>query len=105
MLHLHTHDHELHDHGHGHEDDASLSLEGISGRSRATRWRRSASRAVLAAVVVAGAVLAACAILVEAGQAVVITQFGDPVRVLTAPGLAWKAPIPIQSATMVDLRL
>jgi membrane protease subunit HflC len=105
MLHLHTHDHEPHDHEHGHEDDASLSLEGISGRSRATRWRRSASRAVLAAVVVAGAVLAACAILVEAGQAVVITQFGDPVRVLTAPGLAWKAPIPIQSATMVDLRL
>ena len=45
------------------------------------------------------------AVMVGAGEAVVITQFGDPVRVLTAPGLAWKVPAPVQSTIPVDLRL
>jgi len=34
-----------------------------------------------------------------------VTRFGEPVRVLTEPGLAWKAPAPIESTTNVDLRL
>jgi membrane protease subunit HflC len=43
--------------------------------------------------------------VVSAGEAIVITQFGDPVRVLTVPGLAWKLPAPIQGTIPVDLRL
>ena len=97
MPHAHDHDHYHH---HDHEDE-----DHPPHGPRTAPWWRAASRAILAGLILAGAVLAACAILVEAGQAVVITQFGDPVRVLTAPGLAWKAPVPVQSATMVDLRL
>jgi membrane protease subunit HflC len=43
--------------------------------------------------------------MVSAGQAIVITQFGDPLRVLTVPGLAWKVPAPVQGTIPVDLRL
>ena len=59
----------------------------------------------LACVVLAGGVMAASAVMVSAGQAVAITRFGDPVRVLTRPGLAWKLPAPVEAAVPVDLRL
>jgi membrane protease subunit HflC len=65
----------------------------------------TALRFLLAAVVVAAAVLAGTAVMVGAGEAVVVTQFGAPVRVLTEPGLAWKLPAPLQGTTTVDLRL
>jgi membrane protease subunit HflC len=97
MLHVHSHDDD-HDHDHDHDDADDGATAGKSG------WR-PAVRAGLAAVVLAAAVLAACAIMVEAGQAVVITRFGDPIRVLTAPGLAWKVPAPFHAATPIDLRL
>jgi membrane protease subunit HflC len=35
----------------------------------------------------------------------VVTRFGDPVAVLTRPGLAWKLPMPIEGTIPVDLRL
>ncbi len=35
----------------------------------------------------------------------VITRFGNPVRVVTQPGLAWKLPAPIESVIPIDLRL
>jgi modulator of FtsH protease HflC len=58
------------------------------------------------AVAVVLAVLApACLVLVSPGQALVVTRFGSPVRVITTPGLAWKLPPPIDSAVAVDLRL
>ena len=96
-MHLHSQDddHDDHDRHHGHDD-----ADGAGGRG----WRVGV-RLVLATVVVAGAVLAACAVMVGAGQAVVVTQFGAPVRVLTEPGLAWKLPMPVQSTIPVDLRL
>jgi membrane protease subunit HflC len=56
-------------------------------------------------MVLAGAALAASAIMVDAGTAVVVTQFGRPLRIITEPGLAWKLPAPIQAAIPVDLRL
>ncbi len=90
MLH---HDHAAHDHDHG--------AAGRSGRS----GLKLALRVAVAAVVVAGAALAASLVMVRAGEAVVVTEFGDPVRVLTTPGLAWKAPAPIQGTIPVDLRL
>jgi membrane protease subunit HflC len=60
---------------------------------------------MLAFILLAGAGLAASAVMVSAGQAVVVTQFGAPVRVLTEPGLAWKLPAPVQGTIPVDLRL
>jgi modulator of FtsH protease HflC len=64
-----------------------------------------ALRFALAGLVLGGAALAATAVTVSAGEGVVITQFGAPVRVLTQPGLAWKLPAPLQSTVPVDLRL
>lgn len=92
--HGHSHGHGLHHHHH-HGHDAAAS----GGRLRV------ALRFLLAGLVVAGGVLAACIVMVPAGEAVVVTRFGDPVRVLTHPGLAWKLPMPIDSTITVDLRL
>lgn len=90
--HDHDHDHHGHDHhGHGHGSAAPAG----------PRWRRFA----IAGVVLGAAILAACSVTVVAGGAVVITRFGDPVRVLTEPGLHWKLPAPIETGVPVDLRL
>jgi membrane protease subunit HflC len=95
------HDHDHHDHGlfghhhHGHDDAPAAP------REKLRLWIRFG----VAGLVLAGAILAASAIMVGAGQAVVVTQFGRPVRVLTEPGLAWKIPAPVQNAIAVDLRL
>jgi len=62
-------------------------------------------RVALAAVVIAAAGAASALVLVGPGQAVVVTEFGRPVQVLTSPGLAWKAPAPIQTTIPIDLRL
>src|SRR5271165_2435645 len=64
-----------------------------------------ALRVALASVLLIGAGLAASAVMVPAGEAIVVTQFGAVTRVITEPGLAWKAPMPVQIATPVDLRL
>ncbi|MBV9655978.1 MAG: protease modulator HflC [Acetobacteraceae bacterium] len=61
---------------------------------------------ILAAVAFLCAAGATSALLMVApNRAVVVTQFGKPVRVLTEPGLAWKAPAPIEGTIPVDLRL
>lgn len=70
-----------------------------------TRPPHLALRFALAALVLAGAGLAATAVMVSAGEAVVVTSFGAPARVLIEPGLAWKLPAPLQSTIQVDLRL
>src|SRR5215813_4440669 len=62
-------------------------------------------RYAIALVVIAALVLSACLVLVNPGEAVVITRFGNPVRVMTQPGLAFKLPPPIENAVVVDLRL
>ena len=41
----------------------------------------------------------------ERGEGGVITRFGDPSRVLTEPGLAWKLPVPFETTIPIDLRL
>ncbi len=98
MLHFHSHDHD-HDHDEPGHDHSAAAAPG--------RWSalRLAVRIALAGVVLAGGVLAASAVMVGAGQAVVVTRFGDPVRVLARPGLAWKLPAPVEAASPVDLRL
>jgi membrane protease subunit HflC len=62
-------------------------------------------RFLIAALILGAAIAAACLVMVEAGQAVVVTRFGDPVRVVTHPGLTWRIPSPIEDTTTVDLRL
>nr|WP_205299901.1 MULTISPECIES: SPFH domain-containing protein [unclassified Pantoea] len=47
----------------------------------------------------------ACFIQVRVGEATVITRFGNPARILTEPGLAWRWPVPFETAVPVDLRL
>jgi membrane protease subunit HflC len=62
-------------------------------------------RITLAAVVLLAAGATSSLIMVGPGQAVVVTRFGKPERVLTEPGLAWKIPAPIEATVKVDLRL
>jgi membrane protease subunit HflC len=64
-----------------------------------------ALRVTLAAVVLLAAGAASSLMMVGPGQAVVVTEFGRPVRVLTQPGLAWKLPAPLEATIPVDLRL
>jgi membrane protease subunit HflC len=46
-----------------------------------------------------------CLFTVEAGQVAVVTQFGDPVRIESVPGLHAKYPYPFQSVIALDGRL
>jgi membrane protease subunit HflC len=62
-------------------------------------------RVSVAAVILLAAVAAACVVMVPAGEAGVITRFGNPVRVVTQPGLAWKLPAPVETVIPIDLRL
>ena len=59
----------------------------------------------VAALILLAAVAAACVVMVPAGEAIVVTRFGSPNRVLTQAGLAWKLPAPIESTIPIDLRL
>src|SRR5215813_3347237 len=65
----------------------------------------AALRIGVAAVIVLAAIAAACIVMVPAGEAGVITRFGNPKRVVTEPGLAWKLPAPFESTIPIDLRL
>jgi membrane protease subunit HflC len=124
----HAHDH---DHGHGHDHGAPAGSTGagaagaglITGHAFSTGPSASAgipghtspgaSRAaagawwrwLIAALIVVLVGLAACLDIVRQGTAVVITRFGDPVRVQLEPGLAWHLPAPIERQVVVDLRL
>jgi membrane protease subunit HflC len=90
-MHFHSHDHDEDHHGHDHQQPS--------------RPARFVARLLVAFLLLGCAGLAASAVMVSAGQAVVVTAFGDPVRVLTSPGLAWKIPAPIETTIPVDLRL
>jgi membrane protease subunit HflC len=70
------------------------------------RGRRGATiRFGVAALVVLIFVMTTCLVLVGPGEGVVMTRFGQPVRVITQPGLTWRLPAPVDRATRVDLRL
>lgn len=56
-------------------------------------------------LILLAAIAAACIVMVPAGEAMVITRFGNPIRVVTRPGLAWKLPAPIEMGIPIDLRL
>jgi len=99
---LHGHHH--HGHDHGHDDQAHDGTDPMAPASR-RGWIARNLRFGVAALIVAGAVASACLVVIYPGEAVVVTRFGDPVRVLTEPGLAWRLPAPIEATVKVDLRL
>lgn len=92
---------EMPHHHHGDHSHGDRPVESVIPRN----WLVRNVRFFVAAIVVCAAVLSACLVLVGPGQAVVVTRFGDPIRVLTRPGLDWKVPAPIESKIDVDLRL
>jgi membrane protease subunit HflC len=96
MTHVHHHGHHHH-HGHDHDHDHADS----GGKGPLARYGRFA----VAFLIVAAAVISACVVLVAPGQAIVVTRFGNPVNVLTEPGLAWKMPLPFENTIDVDTRL
>ncbi len=67
----------------------------------ASRRRRVGLAVALVMVIAAAASL----VQVRSGEATVITRFGNPVRVLLKPGIAWRWPMPFETAIPVDLRL
>jgi membrane protease subunit HflC len=81
------------DHHHHHSPTPPSASKGA--------WRRIS----FALLLVAFAIAAACLVQVRSGEAEVITRFGNPVRVLLEPGLAWHLPAPFELSTPVDLRL
>jgi modulator of FtsH protease HflC len=95
MLLHHHHDHE-HDHGHDHDHGDEMQPRRRTG---------TVVRFGLAALVASVFVLVACLVLVGPGESVVVTRFGDPVRVISRPGLTWRLPAPVDGITRVDLRL
>jgi membrane protease subunit HflC len=93
--------HDHHDHSHHGHSHGGAPHEAASGRG----WFGRNLRYAVAAIVVCAAILSASLVLIGPGQAVVITRFGDPIRVFTQPGLAWKIPAPVENKIDVDLRL
>ncbi len=90
--HDHDHDHDDHDdHDHDHDDDRHEIGAPV--------------RIGVAAAILLAAIAAACIVMIPAGEAGVITRFGNPSRVVTEPGLAWKLPVPFESTIPIDLRL
>ena len=88
----HDHDHDDHDdHDHDHDDDHHEIGAPV--------------RIGVAAAILLAAIAAACIVMIPAGEAGVITRFGNPSRVVTEPGLAWKLPVPFESTIPIDLRL
>jgi membrane protease subunit HflC len=74
------------------------------GHDHSRDWRPYV-RFGVAGLIVVIAVCAACVVMIPAGEAGVVTRFGNPVRVITQPGLAWKLPAPIETVIPIDLRL
>jgi modulator of FtsH protease HflC len=93
MFSHHDNDHDDHDDDHDHDHDHPEHEFG------------SLLRIGVAGLILAAAIAAACIVMVPAGEAGVITRFGNPVRVVTEPGLAWKLPAPFESTILIDLRL
>ena len=96
-LHFHSHDssgHPASSHQHSRDGSFTSAPRPFSGL-----------RYLVAVVIVAGLVMSACLVLIGPGNALVITRFGNPIAVVTQPGLAWRLPAPIENTTSVDLRL
>jgi membrane protease subunit HflC len=96
---FHNHDHLEHSHHEG--DDHTHAEDDVVPPIR--QFPRT--RLLIAALVVLFAIAAASLVQVPSGEALVVTRFGNPARVLMKPGLAWRLPVPLESVIPVDLRL
>ncbi|WP_249219976.1 protease modulator HflC [Citrobacter portucalensis] len=76
----------------------------VPSSSRTPRASRNGLRYAIAALLITLALLTACLLQVQSGNATVVTRFGSPVRVLLEPGLAWRLPAPFESPVEVNLR-
>jgi membrane protease subunit HflC len=92
-----------HDHAHhSHADQATTPAPLLAQHHQAgPPWVRVA----IALLLIITGILAATLVVVAQGSAMVITRFGDPVRVQVSPGLTWRIPAPIERTVPVDLRL
>lgn len=88
----HSHQHGC-SHGCHHNHHSEAPKSGV--------WKRIAGAGLLVLILVAAASL----VQVRSGESLIITRFGNPVRVLLNPGLAWRLPAPFETATTVDLRM
>ncbi|PXW23943.1 membrane protease subunit HflC [Paraburkholderia caballeronis] len=89
------HGHAGHAHAHRGHGDAQAG-----GGGKGFAWR-----VALALLCVVIAAVIASVVQVHEGEAAVVTRFGEPVRVVLDPGLAWRLPAPIEATVPVDLRL
>ncbi|TDV33593.1 membrane protease subunit HflC [Paraburkholderia caballeronis] len=89
------HGHAGHAHAHRGHGDARAG-----GGGKGFAWR-----VALALLCVVIAAVIASVMQVHEGEAAVVTRFGEPVRVVLDPGLAWRLPAPIEATVPVDLRL
>ncbi|PVZ10445.1 MULTISPECIES: protease modulator HflC [unclassified Pseudomonas] len=96
----HTHD-DHHGHHHSHHGHHHHHHHGAPAHAGPLPWGRFA----IAFALVAFAAIAASLVQVRSGEAMVVTRFGNPQRVLLEPGLAWRLPTPLEAAVPVDLRL
>lgn len=87
--------------GHGQHGGHPPSHDHDHVNAPAARRRRIGLAVALVIIIVAAASL----VQVHSGEATVITRFGNPVRVLLSPGIAWRWPMPFETAIPVDLRL
>jgi membrane protease subunit HflC len=85
--------------------NAESHQENETPLTRTKVWLIKNGRFLAAGLIAAAAVISACVVLVVPGQAIVVTRLGDPIRVVSEPGLAWKVPAPIENTIPVDLRL
>jgi membrane protease subunit HflC len=85
---------DAHTHDHKHSDRGSIGP---------AAWPKR--RLVVAAILLLFAIATASLVQVRAGEATVVTRFGNPARVLLEPGLAWRWPAPFESTIPVDMRL
>ncbi len=85
-----NHDDHDHEHDPAHERQEKIAF-----------WTRIG----VAGLVLFAAISAACVVMVPAGEAVVVTRFGNPVRVITESGLHVKLPVPIEMTIPINLRV
>lgn len=88
-------------HSHQHGCSHGCSHSHHSDAPKKGGWKRIAGAGLLVLILVAAASL----VQVRSGESLIITRFGNPVRVLLNPGLAWRLPAPFETATTVDLRM
>jgi membrane protease subunit HflC len=97
--------HNHHDHDHYHVQGHAHAHDGHDTTPLPRRRTGAVLRFGVAGLVVLLFVLTTCLVLVGPGESVVMTRFGDPVRVITQPGLTWRLPAPVDRVTRIDMRL